>query len=204
MDYRLEQIINGPAGNHAALDALMRDAATWAVPTFIGVVVAWFAVGWIGGRVRERRGAITALLAAGGALAVNQVVLLAWDRPRPFDAHPGSVTTLVARGADPSFPSDHAAAAVAIAVVLLLAHRRIGALVLGVAVLLCVARVYVGAHYPGDVAAGALVGAGVAVLLSGPLAPLCDRVTRAGDWLIARVRLPLPEHSSRIGRSRTG
>lgn len=191
MDYRIEQIINSPAGHHAAFDALMRDAATWAVPVFIGIVVAWFALGWARGPAAERRGALTALLAAGGALLVNQFVLLLWQRPRPFEAHPGSVTTLVSRGADPSFPSDHAAAAVAIAVVLVLAHRRVGAVVLAVAALVCVARVYVGAHYPGDVLGGALIGAGVAALLYGPLAAVPERLARGVDRAIGFLRLPL-------------
>ena len=196
MDYRIEQFINGPAGGHPALDTVMRDAATWAVPVFIGIVAAWFMFGWIRGLAAERRGALTALFAAGGALLANQIVLMLWQRPRPFEAHPGSVTTLVSRSADPSFPSDHAAAAVAIAVVLFLAHRRAGTAVLVLAALVCLSRVYVGAHYPGDVLGGALVGLGVAVLLWWPLAALMSRVARAVDWLIARLHLPLPERSA--------
>lgn len=73
----------------------MRDAATWAVPAFAGAVALWFLVGWLRDRPHERRGALTALLAAGGALLANQAILLLWDRPRPFDAHPAPVTTLV-------------------------------------------------------------------------------------------------------------
>jgi undecaprenyl-diphosphatase len=196
VDYRIEQFLNGPAGGHPALDAFMRDAATWAVPVFIGIVAAWFAYGWIRGLAVERRGALTALFAAGGALLANQIVLQFWQRPRPFAAHPGAVTTLVARSTDPSFPSDHAAAAVAIAVVLLLAHRRTGAIVLALAALVCIARVYVGAHYPGDVLGGAVVGAAVAALLWWPLSPLMARVARAVDWVMMRLRLPLPDRSA--------
>lgn len=190
MDYRLEQALNGPAGHHPLLDALMRDAATWAVPVFIAIVAAWFAVGYLRGPAEERRGAVTALLAAGGALLVNQGVLLLWSRPRPFDAHPGSVHTLVARSADGSFPSDHAAASVAIATVLLLAHRRLGLVALGMAVLVCVARVYVGAHYPGDVLAGAAIGAGVAWLAYRPLAPAGARIVSVTDAALGRLRIP--------------
>ncbi len=193
MDYRLEQLINGPAGHHAAWDTLMRDAATWAVPVFASIVAIWFAVGLLGRLRGERRGALTALLASGGALLVNQAVLLIWARPRPFQAHPGDVHTLVARSTDGSFPSDHAAAAMAIATVLLLAHRRIGTIALVAAALVCLSRVYVGAHYPGDVAAGAAVGAAVAWLASGPLAVIAERVTSAVDRLLAGLRVPLGE-----------
>jgi membrane-associated phospholipid phosphatase len=194
MDYSIEQFVNGPAGSHPVLDALMRDIATWSVAAFIAIVAGWFLVGWIRGLAAERRGALTALLAAGGALLVNQFVLLLWQRPRPFDAHPHTVTTLVSRTTDPSFPSDHAAAAAAIAVVLLLAHRRIGAAVLGLALLVCVARVYVGAHYPGDVLAGAAVGAGVACLLWWPLARPVARLSAGVDHLIGWLHLPLPRN----------
>ena len=189
MDYRLEQALNGPAGHHPFLDALMRDAATWAVPVFIAIVAAWFAVGYLRGPREERRGALTALLAAGGALLVNQGVLLLWSRPRPFDAYPGSVHTLVARSADGSFPSDHAAASVAIATVLVLAHRRLGLVALAAAGLVCVARVYVGAHYPGDVLAAA-VGAAVAWLAYRPLSGPIGRAVDLVDGLLRRLRIP--------------
>lgn len=193
MDYWLEQAINGPAGAHPVWDAIMRDAATWAVPVFAGIVVVWFAIGLLRDSLDDRRGALTALLAAGGALLVNQGVLLFWSRPRPFQAHPDGVHTLVARSADGSFPSDHAAAAVVIAAVLFITHRRLGAIALLVAGLVCLARVYVGAHYPGDVLAGAAVGVGVAWLACGPLRPITEGVTSAVDWTLARLRVRFPK-----------
>ena len=193
MDYRLEQVLNGSAGHHAGWDALMRDVATWSVPLFIGIVAAWFLVGWIRGLPRERQGALTALIAAGGALLVNQVVSHLWERARPADAHPGHVHLLLSPSSDPSFPSDHAAAAFAIATLLMLAHRRLGIAALALAALVGIARIYAGAHYPGDILGGALVGVGVAFVLVYPLAPLMERVSRAVDWIITRLRLPLPD-----------
>lgn len=198
MDYRLEQLINGPAGRHPFWDAAMSDIANWAVPFFAAVVVTWFAVGWVLGRPEERRGALTALLAAGAGLLVNQAILLVWERPRPFVAHPGTVRTLVARSADGSFPSDHAVAAAAIAGVLFLFHRRLGGAVLGAAALLCVARVYVGAHYPADVAAGAAIGLGVAYVLSVPLAPAGRALVRGLDRAVGTVGIRPPRGSARI------
>ena len=195
MDYRIEQFINGPAGHHAVLDTLMRDAANWAVGIFIGIVAVWFVLGWILGRAEERRGALLALLAAGGALLTNQVLIRIWDRPRPFVAHPSTVHVLVSRGIDSSFPSDHAAAGVAIAVAVLLVHRRLGLLVIALAVLVCYARVFVGAHYPGDVLAGAGIGVVVALLLWRPLALVPTRLNDAITWVIRRLHLPLRDRS---------
>jgi undecaprenyl-diphosphatase len=193
LDYQFERWINGPAGHHTALDTAMGDAANWAVPVFIGIVAVWFILGWALGRPVERRGAVLALLAAGGALLVNQMLIRIWDRPRPFLAHP--VHVLVSRSTDSSFPSDHAAASIAIAVAVLLLHRRIGLLVLATAVLVCFSRVYVGAHYPGDVLAGAAIGLGVTLLLWRPLAVIPTRVNDALTWTICLVRLPLPDRT---------
>lgn len=197
MDYRLEQLLNGPAGHHPAWDTLMRDAAAWSVPVFAWIVISWFALGWLLDRPADRRGAVTALLAAGAALLVNQAVLLVWQRPRPFVAHPDTVHTLVAHARDGSFPSDHAAASAAIATVLLLFHRRLGLALLALAALVWVARVYVGAHYPGDVAAGAAVGAAMGVLLTVPLGPAIDHVLGRLEAAAARLGVHPPRRFAR-------
>jgi undecaprenyl-diphosphatase len=194
MDYRIERWINGPAGHHAALDGLMRHAATWGQWLFIALLAGWFILGWARGRARDRQGALTALIAGGGALLVNQGLSHLWGRDRPFADHPRAVHLLIGHGADGSFPSDHAAGAFAIAAVLFVLHRRLGVLALLAAALMSFARVYVGVHYPGDVLAGALVGVAVAVLLLTWLAPLMSGLRLIVDRLIRALRLPLPRH----------
>src|ERR671931_429677 len=90
----------------------------------------------------------------GHGLSVTENV---WNRARPFAAHP-SARVWGSRSHDPSFPSDHASAAFAIAFAILLYDRVAGALFLAAAVVIGVGRVVVGAHYPADVLAGCLVG----------------------------------------------
>ena len=197
MDYRLEQFVNGPAGHHPAWDAVMRDVSAWSVPLFAWIVISWFALGWMLDRPADRRGAVTALLAAGAALLVNQAVLVAWQRPRPFAAHPGTVHTLVAHAGDASFPSDHAAASAAIATTVLLFHRRLGLAALALAALLWASRVYVGVHYPGDVLAGAAVGAIAAVVLTVPLGPAIDRLLARLEAAAARFGVRPPRRFAR-------
>ena len=158
LDYKLEQLINGPAGTQPALDVVMQAAASWGEPLFIALVVGWLALGWLYGRREDRLGALAALAAAGAALAANVITSHIWMRPRPFVDHPASVHLLLSHTRDASFPSDHAAAGFAIGVVLLQGHRRLGAVALGLAALMSYARIYVGDHYPGDVLAGALIG----------------------------------------------
>lgn len=131
-------------------------------------------------------------MAALGALAVVQVIDRLWARPRPFIAHPDTVHLLVAHAADPSFPSDHAVAACAIAVVLVSFHRRLGAVALLCAAVLAYARVYIGVHYPGDVLGGFLVGTLVALVLVRLATPLMTWLSSLVDRIIRLVRLPLP------------
>jgi membrane-associated phospholipid phosphatase len=69
------------------------------------------------------------------------------------------------RSHDPSFPSDHASAAFAIAFAVFLFDRLVGSVFLAAAVLIGVGRVFIGAHYPADVLAGALVGFAVALVV---------------------------------------
>jgi undecaprenyl-diphosphatase len=192
MDYRLEQLLNGPAGTHPFWDTLMRVVANGAEGLFLGVIAVWFVYGWVAGRPGERRGALTAFVAALGSLAVVQVIDRLWARPRPFIAHSDTVHLLVAHAPDASFPSDHVTAACAIAVVLVVFHPRWGLVALLCAALLAYARVYIGVHYPGDVLGGFLVGTLVALLLVRLAAPLMTWLTALVDRAIRLVRLPLP------------
>lgn len=191
MDYQLEQWINGPAGQHHVLDTIAVLVANWAEPLFISIVVLWFVVGWAHGRVLDRQGALGALLAAGAALLINVIISHVWDRARPFVAHPGTVHVLLAHSQDASFPSDHAAAAFAIAAVLLAAYRPLGVTACAFAVLVSYARVYVGDHYPGDVLAGAVIGLIVGALLVTWLYPVVSFVRQLADSSIRLAHLPL-------------
>jgi len=165
MDYQLEQWVNSAAGHSQVVDALMVALAKWSEVAFIALVVGWLLWGLIARASDRRQAAVRALLASGLALAVNQAISLAWSRPRPFAAHPGQVHVLLSHPADASFPSDHVAAAAAIAILVLSVRRGLGLATLLVALAVGYARVFVGDHYPGDVVGGALVGvlAGVAL-----------------------------------------
>lgn len=101
------------------------------------------------------------------AVAVNQPIVAAVDARRPFEVYPHALV-LVHRSTDPSFPSDHATMAGAVAVGLFLVNRRLGAVAAALALLMAVTRVYVGAHFPLDVVAGLLLGGAVAALVQLP------------------------------------
>src|SRR5204863_341400 len=73
--------------------------------------------------------------------------------------HPWSTST------DASFPSDHASASLAIAFTVLAFDVVAGSVLLAAAALIAVGRLFIGAHYPGDVAASVLVGAASALVV---------------------------------------
>ena len=54
MDYQIEQWVKGLAGDHAALDTLMRDAANWGEVDLYGLVVAGPRLRGLGDRTQRR------------------------------------------------------------------------------------------------------------------------------------------------------
>jgi undecaprenyl-diphosphatase len=158
VDYSLLQSINEAVRDHPLLVSVISGFANWGVLAF-GIAACGL---WLLDEPRRsglwRRATAYALAAAGLALLVNQVVAHVWARPRPYASH-ADVLPLLSPSLDPSFPSDHAAAAFAIAVGVLLVHRGAGRVFLGWAVLIAASRVLAGMHYPTDVLAGAAVGA---------------------------------------------
>lgn len=155
----------------------------YAVDGGIVVMVLLLAAGWWLARRRRDAAAMAAALWAGigtlAALGVAQPVNHAVAEARPWQGLPHALI-LAGHSTDFSFPSDHAVMAGAVTAGLLLYHRRLGIIAAIAAVILCFGRVYIGAHYPQDVAAGLLIGAGV--ILAGYLiarVPLTTLVTLA-------------------------
>ncbi|SDT18598.1 phosphatase PAP2 family protein [Actinopolymorpha singaporensis] len=118
------------------------------------------------------------------AVGLNQPIVHGVDEARPYAALP-HVLVLVSRSTDASFPSDHATMAGAVTAGLFLVSYRLGLVGLVAALVMAFARVYVGAHYPGDVLAGLAFGA--AVVLVGFVV-----LRRALLWLVEMLaRTPL-------------
>src|SRR6266478_3481606 len=105
-------------------------------------------------------GLVVSIVWLGDSLVVN-TIKHALARPRPYFAV-AEAHTLIGRGHSPGMPSSHAANWFAATIVAYVYYRRSVWFMLPMAVLVSFSRVYNGVHYPSDVMAGAILGAGYA------------------------------------------
>ncbi|MBI4268447.1 phosphatase PAP2 family protein [Candidatus Uhrbacteria bacterium] len=148
-DAHLFSLINSLATRWSLLDSIgifLSRAAILALPFFsLSAGTAWFPLLFKSG------------IAATAALASNHLIGFFFFRARPFVDH--AVNLLIpANPLSKSFPSDHTATAVAIALTIVFAHPKAGALALIASLCIGVSRVFVGVHYPVDILAGVFVG----------------------------------------------
>ncbi|WP_179232966.1 undecaprenyl-diphosphatase [Paenibacillus rigui] len=165
MNYDVFQWINNLADHYDWIDDIMEFGAQG----IVWVMIVLLAVVWFTGRERNQRlvffacvSTALALLVAGWA--ISPVIA----HPRPFMEH--NVHQLIPHAADPSFPSDHATFAFSLAFTVWFANKRLGRLLIVLAVITGVSRIYVGVHYPADILGGAAV-AFVSSLLVRKLTP---------------------------------
>lgn len=87
---------------------------------------------------------------------IVEIIRFFYMRPRPFVAL--DFTPLVAPLSGPAFPSSHATIFFALATVVYFTNRRLSPWFYAAAILMGIARVFAGVHWPSDIAVGALVG----------------------------------------------
>ena len=97
--------------------------------------------------------AALAILVSRGLL--TNIIRFFYYHPRPFETF-GFVPLIAESGA--SFPSGHAAWFFALAMIVFFHHRKWGAWFFFWAIVMGIARIYVGVHWPLDIVGGAVVG----------------------------------------------
>ncbi|MBI1974808.1 MAG: phosphatase PAP2 family protein, partial [Parcubacteria group bacterium] len=157
MDTQLFQIVYGLAGRNQFLDWVGFFFAKYALYVILGVAFSW--VVWHKTEWRER---LRVFLLALGAAAVSRFIfteliriLIPRERPYQFFGFDPLI-------AEPfldshSFPSGHASFLFAFATVFFLSRRRAWWMYV-VAALVGVARIFVGVHWPSDIAGGMILG----------------------------------------------
>jgi undecaprenyl-diphosphatase len=177
--------INGLAGRVAAIDGIIK---TLSCDLFVPVVMFLILVTvWFYGRDQERRerhqrAVLCSLTAMGFSNLVVYILNAALpDRLRPFEAFPAKVNLIFYPPTDPSFPSNAAAAAFALAMGIWIYDRRLGYILLIPAIIISFGRVYMGVHYPLDIVGGflsAILATGIAWLVLRLCEPVISRFLR--------------------------
>lgn len=112
-------------------------------------MAAMYLAGVIGRNMRDRQTAVHTAVLLAFNLLLAWLIAHIWYEPRPFLTR--HVNLLYPHAGDSSFPSDHATAALSIALGLGRADTALGIVLLLLSGVVGVSRVYVGHHYPFDI-----------------------------------------------------
>lgn len=130
----------------------------------VGVPVAMAVAAWIKNDKGLLKDAIYVGTSVAGTFVVTYGMKYLFDRERPYEKYPDRVHAY-SHESSPSFPSGHTATAFALATSLSLRYPK-WYVIAPTALWACsvgVSRMNEGVHYPSDVLAGAVLGAGCAV-----------------------------------------
>lgn len=132
----------------------LADDTVYAIPL---ILVAM----WLLGGTARRSLALRTFLVVVAALAANQLISFFFPHPRPFMVGLGHAW--LSHAADSSFPSDHMTIFCAAGISLYLGGMTVaGAGILAMSLVMAWARIFLGIHYPMDMAGAIAVSAGVA------------------------------------------
>ena len=190
LDQSVFKAINSLAGKSSVLNWLARVGADdHIIPIVLALLVLLVVLLPSDRQAREL--AFTCLICTIIAIVMSMVILFilngAFFRPRPFTSL-SNVPLLFYHNTDSSFPSNAATIAFVMAISVLMYNRKVGGVMLALAVYVGLARVLCGVHYPLDIVSGAMLGLGSAFLTRAaePLyRPLAVALNRATDRLLA-------------------
>ena len=167
LDYGLLKSATDLTANHAWLKGFTYVAAQLLIVGFFGVLLyLWHRPEKASAHHGGRKAAMLAIMGVVGAVAAKTLVVLFWVRPRPFLSHP-ELFRMDLHGVDPSsFPSAHTMIALVIATSLLLSgYKKLGWILVVLAIIIGLGRIFSGVHYPSDVLGGAIFGIATALYL---------------------------------------
>jgi len=129
------------------------------------------------GDQRVRQMGVEALIALGISQLVVHSLKRLLSRERPYNIIE-QLNTFGIDLSDYSFPSGHTAASFSLATTLALNIPKLYILLFGLAMIIAISRIYLGVHYPTDVAAGILLGLGGALMTHSYLIDYAERLCK--------------------------
>src|SRR5579884_4177695 len=189
MDWRWEHSIYDVSLHHHWVGSLFHGIEQASIPVMVVITgLLWFLSRPNGDR-KWKLACASGYASAAVGYVIAFVIHHVYDRPRPYEAHriahPWSSST------DASFSSDHTTVSFAIAFAVLAYDRVAGAVFIVIAAIIGVGRLFIGAHYPGDVAMGVVIGLVAAIVVLRLLRPfvalVVGYVERATDPLVSRI-----------------
>ena len=189
MDWRLERAIYDVSLHHHWVGSFFHGVEQASIPLMVVITgILWFFARPDGDR-KWKLACGSAYAAAALGYVIAFVIHHVYDRARPYEAHairhPWSSST------DASFPSDHTSLSFAIAFAVLMFDTVAGVVFLVVAAIIGVGRLFIGAHYPGDVLAGVVVGLVAALVVVRLLPRFVAFVVRQVERVIDPLVRPL-------------
>lgn len=149
MNNELFRLINNLAYKSKVLDSIMIFFSKYVIYIYMLIVAGLFVKGIIQKKSSCRKAAFSAFAIAAVNLILNFIIGHIYYVDRPF-VH-NKVNVLVPHKANASFPSDHSAGTMSIALGLGKYRKILGVILMVMSFIVGFSRVYVGNHYPMDV-----------------------------------------------------
>ncbi|MDP2789436.1 MAG: phosphatase PAP2 family protein [bacterium] len=113
--------------------------------------------------MQKKKEILRAFFTGASAWVLAYVLKILFHAPRPFDALP-QVTSLIPESGF-AFPSGHSTFFMALAVSIFFSHKKAGYVFVSFALLIGIARIMAGVHFPVDILGGFVLGAVIAYFL---------------------------------------
>jgi len=166
-DVKIFEAINGLTGQSRIADSAGIFFAEY-FPYILGIFLLFFLFRPKQNKKENKYMVLVAMMAGLVArFVVKSVILLFYDRPRPY-MDLSSTHKLISLSPIEnlqSFPSGHAIFFFALSTVVYSFNKRLGIFFIICSIIMSIARVFVGVHWPSDILAGAVLGMLVGVVI---------------------------------------